>query len=273
MVKSIAVMNNDKILLGRIRDLARRAYENNYVTHTEFLSGSELYDVSSMCVANGMITGDSQIDGVNYVVYGGTSEAERSVMCFLPSYLDKETFLLQEESEAEVISCILIEPVNKKFADELTHRDFLGALMNMGIERNRIGDIRTDQTRGYVFVMKEVAPLICDELCRIKHTTVKCREVPVGECDIIPEYQELEGTVSSERLDAILALVYKLSRSKAQELVESESVFVDGKTAYSAGYDLKEGARVSVRGYGKFVYDGVQKSTRKGRLSVKIKKY
>ena len=266
-------MNNDKILLGRIRDLARRAYENNYVTHTEFLSGSELYDVKSMCVANSMITGENQIDGVDYCVYGGTSEAERSVMCFLPSYLDENGFLLQEESEPEVVCCILIEPVNRKFADELTHRDFLGALMNLGIERNRIGDIRTDQTKGYVFVMKEVAALICDELCRIKHTTVKCKVVPATECDIVPEYKEIEGTVSSERLDAILALVYKLSRSKAQELVESESVFIDGKTAYSAGYDLKVGARVSVRGFGKFVYDGVQKETRKGRLSVRIKKY
>lgn len=266
-------MNNDKILLGRIRDLARRAYENNYVTHTDFLSESELYDIKSMCVSNGMFTGENQIDGVDYCVYGGTSEAERSVMCFLPSYLDEEGFLLQEESENEVISCILIEPVNKKFADELTHRDFLGAIMNLGIERNRVGDIRTDQMRGYVFAMKEVSQLICDELCRIKHTTVKCKEVPASECDIIPSYTELEGTVSSERLDAVLALVYKLSRSKAQELVESESVFVDGKTAYSAGYDLKVGARVSVRGYGKFIYDGVQKSTRKGRLFVKIKKY
>ncbi|WP_029319977.1 YlmH family RNA-binding protein [Butyrivibrio sp. AE3004] len=266
-------MDNEKILLGRIKDLARRAYENNYITHTDFLSQSEIYDVKSMCVSSGLITGDNQIDGVDYCIYGGTSEPERAVMCFLPSYLDEEGLLLQEEADGDIINCILIEPANRKFADELTHRDFLGALMNMGIERNRIGDIRTDQTKGYVFVMKDVADLICNELCRIKHTTVKCRKVSVTECDIIPEFREVEGTVSSERLDAVLALVYRLSRSKAQELVESESVFVDGRTAYSAGYDLKPGARVSVRGYGKFVYDGVQKETRRGRLSVKIKRY
>ncbi|WP_026496444.1 YlmH family RNA-binding protein [Butyrivibrio sp. WCD3002] len=266
-------MDNERLLLGRIKDLARRAYENNYVTHTDFLSQSELYDVTSLCVSNGLITGENQIEGVDYCIYGGIEDPERAVICFLPSYLDSEAFLLQERSECDVVSCILIEPANRKFADELTHRDFLGSLMNLGIERNRIGDIRTDQTKGYVFVMKDVAALICDELCRIKHTTVKCKEVPVSECDIIPEFRILEGTVSSERLDAILALVYKLSRSKAQDLVESESVFVDGKTAHSGGYDLKEGSRVSVRGYGKFIYDGVQKATRKGRLSVKIKVY
>ncbi len=261
------------MLLGRIKDLARRANENNYITHTDFLSQSELFDVSSMCEREKLITGENQIDGVNYCIYGGVDEPERAVMCFLPEYLDKETFLLQEKTDGEIVSCILIEPVNRRFADELTHRDFLGSLMNLGIERNRIGDIRTSEARGFVFVMDEVSDLICDELVRIKHTTVKCRKVPVSECDILPKFKEIEGTVSSERLDAILAFVYKLSRSRAQELVESESVFVDGRTAYSSGYDLKTGARVSVRGHGKFIYDGIQKETRKGRLSVKVRLY
>ena len=266
-------MDNDKMLLGRIKDLARRANENNYITHTDFLSQSELFDVTSMCARDGLITGEKQIDGVSYSIYGGPEEPERAVMCFLPEYLDEETFLLQERADGAVVSCILIEPVNRRFADELTHRDFLGSLMNLGIERNRIGDIRTDQTRGFVFVMEEVAGLICDELCRIKHTTVKCRKVPVAECDIYPEFKEIEGTVSSERLDAILSFVYKLSRSKAQELVEAESVFIDGRTAHSPGYDLKTGARVSVRGFGKFIYEGIQRETKKGRFSVKAKIY
>lgn len=266
-------MENDKLLLGRIKDLARRANENNYITHTDFLSGSEQFDVFAMCARDGLITGEKQIDGVSYCVYGGVDEPERAVMCFLPEYLDEETFLLQERADGGIVSCILIEPVNKRFADELTHRDFLGSLMNLGIERNRIGDIRTDQTRGFVFVMDEVSELICEELCRIKHTTVKCRKVPVSECDIVPAFKEIEGTVSSERLDAILAFVYKLSRSKAQELVETESVFIDGRTAHSPGYGLRTGARVSVRGFGKFIYMGVVKETKKGRLSVKVKIY
>ena len=266
-------MDNDKMLLGRIKDLARRANENNYITHTDFLSGSEQFDVFSMCARDGLVTGENQIDGVSYGVYGGVDEPERAVICFLPEYLDEKNFLLQERSEGAIISCILVEPVNKRFADELSHRDFLGSLMNLGIERNRIGDIRTDQTKGFIFVMDEVADLICDELCRIKHTTVRCRKVPVTECDIVPEFKEIEGTVSSERLDAILAFVYKLSRSKAQELVQAESVFIDGRTAVSPGYDLRTGARVSVRGYGKFLYLGVQKETKKGRLSVKVNIY
>ncbi len=266
-------MENDKLLLGRIKDLARRADENNYITHTDFLSQSELSAVSELCVKEKLVTGENEIDGTAVVIYGGVEEPERAVMCFLPGYLDREEFLLQEKRDGSIVSCILMEPLNKRFADELSHRDFLGALMNLGIERNRIGDIRTDSTRGFVLVMEEVSDLICDELVRIKHTSVKCRKVPASDCDIVPKFQELEGTVSSERLDAILAFVCKVSRQKAQELVSSEAVFVDGKTAHSPGYDLKEGARVSVRGFGKFIYLGVQRQTQKGRLAVKVKKY
>jgi RNA-binding protein YlmH len=266
-------MENNKLLLGRIKDLARRADENNYVTHTDFLSLSELSEVRDMCAREGLITGEGQIDGVRYCIYGGIEDPDRSVICFLPSYIERQEFLVQERAEGSVVSCILIEPANRRFADELSHRDFLGALMNMGIERNRIGDIRTNQTVGYVFVMSEVADLICDELCRIKHTTVKCKRVPADECDIIPEFQEMEGTVSSERIDAVLAFVFRLSRGKAQDLIESESVFVDGRTITSPGTVLKEGQRVSVRGHGKFEYLGESKTTRKGRLSVKIRKY
>lgn len=266
-------MNEDKLLLGRIKDLARRSYEGNYVTNTDFLSASELYEVNALCAGEGLMTGRNQIEGVDFVIYGGPEEAERALICFLPSFMSEEEFLASEREQGDIISTILIEPVNRKFADELSHRDFLGALMNLGIERNRIGDIRSERTRGYVFVLKEVAGLICDELCRIKHTSVTCREVPVSDCDIVPEFCPVSGTVSSNRLDAILSLVYKLSRSKTAELVKSERVFVDGKPIVSPGYDLKDGERVSVRGFGKFEYKGESGVSRKGRLMVSIKKY
>ncbi|MCR5402611.1 MAG: RNA-binding protein [Butyrivibrio sp.] len=266
-------MDNDRLLLGRIRDLARRTSEQNYITHTDFLSRSELSEAMSACAANGLITGTDQIDFVTFVKYGGTPDSDRAMICFLPSYLDKESFLRQADEEGVILCCIRIEPVNKRFADELTHRDYLGALMNLGIERNRIGDILTDSSKAYIFVTTDVADLICDELIRIRHTTVKCTRVPPQSCDITPSFKEIEGTVSSERLDAILALVYKLSRGKAQELIESEAVSVDGKISFSGGYDLKAGSVVSVRGHGKFIYLGTEKSTRKGRLLVKIKLY
>ena len=267
---------DNTILTKRVKELSQKAYQGNFVTHTQFLAASEQ---AEFLEAAGKKAVDPQDEtrssgiyqGVPWILYGGWEEAERRVLCFLPDYLDRESFLLQEEAEPEVISCMEVRPVNRKFADELTHRDYLGALMNLGLERDRIGDILTDSGNAYVFVMKENAELICSELIRIRHTSVVCHPVPASSCTIRPEFEEREGSVSSERLDAILAMVYHLSRGKAQELVEQELVFVDGRTAFSGGYDLKPGSRVSVRGHGKFQYLGAGAQTRKGRFYAKVK--
>ena len=338
-------MNEKEILTKRVNELAQRAYQNGYVTHTQFLMAAEQTDfLETAGVPAGWKgtgadkSGDEKAEdggprassrelhgsyhGTEWVLYGGWEEAERKTLCFLPDYLDAESFLMGEQSEPQVVACMGVKAVNRRFAEELTHRDYLGALMNLGIERDRIGDIlvagrkqtdaadasygqmdRTDIRNGqingadtrksvtevknpadrggaknpqndamaYLFVMKENAELIASELIRIRHTSVTCREVPADACTIRPEYEEREGSVSSERLDAILAMVYHLSRGKAQELVEAEQVFVDGRTAYSGGYDLKPGSRVSVRGHGKFQYLGTGAQTKKGRYYAKVK--
>ena len=258
-------------LAGRIKDLAKRAYMNGFVTNTVFLSMSEQACFYQILASEGVLQNVHEYCGAEYVIYGGFDEAERAVVCFLPDYLDAETFLLSEKEEQNIISCIHITPLNNKFADELTHRDYLGALMNMGIERDQIGDIMAGEKEAYVFATPEIASMIEKELVRIKHTSVNCSIVNAGECDIRPRFQEISGSVASERCDAILALVYHLSRSEAQKLIENESVFIDGRTAYSGGYDLKPGARVSVRGHGKFIYDGQTGTSRKGRLFVKVR--
>lgn len=281
--------NKDReYLAGRIRELAHKAYQNDFLTHTNFLSVSEIADFHEILRRAGQNPTVRSYEGVPYVLYGGRvtnsvngadtaletpGDEERQVVCFLPSYLDEETFLLGEQAAPSVVSCIEIAPVNRRFADVLSHRDFLGSLMNLGIERDLIGDILTDETVAYVFVMKDIAEYICKELTRVKHTTVLCKEVLPAECTIVPQFEEVEGSVASERLDAILSMVYHLARGKSQELIEAEQVFVDGRTAYSGGYDLRAGARVSVRGHGKFIYLGAAHETRKGRLFVRVRVY
>ncbi len=260
-------------LAGRIRDLATRAYMNNFVTHTDFLSVSELATFHQILTSEGVPSSVHEYCGARFVIYGGFEDAERAMVCFLPEYMDEETFIMSEKSEQTVLSCICIKPLNAKFSDDLNHRDYLGSLMNLGIERDQIGDILTGTNQAYVFATPDIATMICKELIRIRHTSVKCEIVNASECEIRPEFEEISGSVASERTDAVLAFVYHLSRSEAQKLIESESVFIDGRTAYSGGYDLKEGARVSVRGHGKFIYLGVDNTTRKGRLFIKVKKF
>ncbi len=258
-------------LAGRLKDLANRAYQNGFTTNTVFLSMSEQAMFYQILASEGVSSNVHEYCGAKYVVYGGFDEAERAVICFLPDYLDEETFLMSEKEEQSIISCIHVTPVNNKFADDLNHRDYLGALMNMGIERDQIGDILAGEKEAYVFAIPEIAAMIEKELIRIRHTSVKCQIVNAKECDIRPQYKEVSGSVASERCDAILAFVYHLSRSEAQKLIESESVFINGRTAYSGGYDLKPGSRISVRGHGKFIYDGQTGTSRKGRLFVQVR--
>lgn len=254
----------DDFLKSRIRDLDRTAWERDVTKHTGFLTASEQSD---------LLAWEKELSHPERFFAGGWPEAERRMLIWPASYEEAATGGSSGSLAEELIALVKAEPVNVKFADALTHRDFLGALMNLGIERDQIGDILIRENTAYIFCAKALAGLILDELTRVKHTEIRTEAVPLSECDIRPELSEMKVNVASERLDAILSAVYKVSRSKAAEAIESEKVFVDGRTASGSGQKLKEGAKVSVRGLGKFIYDGIENESRKGRLFVKIRKY
>ena len=266
-------MDENNLLAGRIRDLSIKTYQNDYLTHTDFLSASDLALFYEILRKQGISGNTRTVNGVPFVVYGGRQDADRNVVCFLPSYQSEADFLRFEPETGSVIQLVHVLPRNRKFADVLTHRDYLGALMNLGIVRDKIGDILVGEEEAYIFVLNEIAELVSKELLQVKHTTVQCEIVNPVACTLEPKFEEVTGSVASERLDAVLAMVYHLSRTKAQELISAEQVFVGGQTMLSAGYLLKPGDRVSVRGHGKFIYTGAGPLTRKGRVFAKVRVY
>lgn len=196
-------------------------------------------------------------------LFGGYNNAERCVAGFG-----------EEVNEYEFpIVCIKIEPAQQKFADNLTHRDFLGSLMNLGINRNTLGDIKIKDNVGYLFCLETISQYILDSVTRIKHTTVKCElidELP----DFINELPEPEEIiVSSLRADAIVAAIYKLSRNQSTQLFNQERVFINSKVAYKESLMLKEGDIVSVRGFGKFIFEDTVRKTKKERNIVSVRIY
>ena len=250
-------MNKEELLLQkRLAELSRIAYTREIVTFSEFLNLNEL---------NILHTTPKDMLLSHYKTYGGYGLSERQMAAFLPDalYYDYQY----------PIQIIEISLVNRKFAEELSHRDYLGAVMNLGIERCKLGDILIEDGKAILFAKEELAGYIMEHLTRIRHTTVKTSILSAFEDSYEPRYEELKGTVASVRLDTVLSLAYPLSRSKITGLIEGARVFVNGKLVTSNGYRLKEGDILSVRKMGRIGYNGILSETKKGRYMVSIRKY
>ena len=171
------------------------------------------------------------------------------------------------------IAVIKAEPASPKYADKLTHRDFLGSILNLGIEREVLGDIVIIDNVGYIFALESIAPYITENLTRVKHTDMHLEivtELPEGEL-----FKTESRTVQAvgERLDAIVAKVFSLSRDDAQSLFKKRLVFASGRQIESTSYIPKENEVISVRGHGRFIYRGFQSNTRKGKMNIKVDVY
>ncbi len=258
---------------GRIRELYLRSQQNDYLTHTGFLSLSEQAELADSIRYLGQKE-DIRIRESEYLLYGGFKDAERCIACFLPSYITKDSFLTgQESGENGLLSCLVIRPVNARFSDELTHRDYLGAIMNLGMERDVIGDIICSAEYAAVSVLAGIAGVIEKELVRVRHTTVICERINFNECGISPQFREIHINIASERTDAILGEVYHLSRAGSQELIRTGMVSVNGREVTDPGHTLKDKDRVSVRSKGKFIYAGREGTTKKGRITALVTIY
>lgn len=250
-------MDGDKLFKARIKELAEASYRQNRYTFSHFLGAAELtmfYDMAP------------SLSFVDHDTFGGNPCCERQMVRF-----GSERTLGYEEPFP--ISVLCIEPLMAKFAEELGHRDYLGAIMNLGIERDVLGDILIRDKRAYVFCMDSIAGYIRENLEKIRHTNVKVF-MTEGRIEALePKLEETEVLVASLRFDAVVAAVCRLSRSGAQELFRDKKVILQGRICENNSTVLKEEDVFSVRGYGKFIYKGCGKQTRKGKIYAKLEMY
>ena len=243
----------------RITELAERAYRSSQYFFTDFLTEAEQVLLLGL---------SDDFAPAGFALFGGHEEAERQMARFG----SPETFGYEEPFP---IACVRIEPLQKKFADAFTHRDYLGAILNLGLERRVIGDILVDQENadGYVLCEERIAPFLCEQLEQVKHTRVRCvlcGQVPER---LRPRRERVEVQVASERLDAIAAQLCHLSRGESQALFREKKVFVNGRAVEDAAFQPKAGDLLSIRGFGKLRYLGTERVTRKGKCSVALEKY
>ncbi len=241
---------DEKNLIHRARELSDRAYSQGVYTRTSFLTQSEAALLSELYPCP--------------FFEGGYPEAERRVAVFG----SEEEFGYPWESDLVILK---ICPKMQKFADTLTHRDFLGAILNLGVTREKIGDILIFENVGYLFTFQQMAPYFVENLIKVKHTAVEtsfCESLPLGAG---VQFLEKEVVGASDRLDAIISAVWNLSRSEGKKLVESEAVSIGGKIVSDPARKALPGERVSVKGYGRFYFDGEKNKTQKGRSRMTVR--
>lgn len=244
-------------LKKRLLELAEKSYRNNQYLFTNFLNLAEM---------NAFYEIEKEISYVPYTIFGGAENCERVMIRFG----SEELFGYEEPFP---ICCIQAEPLMEKFADQFTHRDFLGAIMNLGIEREIVGDIAVKGKKAYIFCTEKIAPYIAENLVQVKHTSMNCtimEEIP----EILkPVLEKREVTAASERIDAVLGKLCNLSRSQSVLAFREKKVFVGGKQCENNSYQLKTGDVVTYRGFGKFVYEGKKYETKKGKVCVEVSAY
>ncbi len=247
-------MDELTLIKNRFKDLASRSYERGMYTFSEFLTMAEQSELRKMKIP------------VNTDLYGGYENAERCIAVFG----NEDDFGYECSYPMKIIK---IEPLQMKFADKLTHRDFLGSLMGLGLRREMLGDIIINENVAFLICLDSVADFIINQLDKVKHTSVKCSESDYIPADVLPELKYEELIVSSERLDVMISAVYNLSRNESQKRIESETVFCNSLVTVNSSFVPKNGTLISVRGLGRFIFDGVLRQTKKGRNVISVRIY
>lgn len=246
-------MNEDeKEWRNRFSELARRAYERGRYAFTDFLSFAEIQYLHAA---------EKEVGYAGITLWGGFDGAERQVARFGSCDYEEEF----------PVAVLKISPLHVKFAENLTHRDYLGALVNLGIERSTLGDIRATENGAYLYCLERIAPFIEENLKRVRHTDVSCERTE-GEGFEAKEKSSELLFVSSLRADCAVAAVFHLSRTDAAAYFEAERVFINGRSCTRASRELEAGDAVTVRSKGRFVFAEIVGETKKGRLRCRIEK-
>ncbi|NLM83085.1 MAG: hypothetical protein GX189_00030 [Clostridiales bacterium] len=249
-------MTDEELLKKRLAELASRAAGQGRYTFSEFLTPAEQSALLGMGLKS----------NAPFRLEGGYPDAERRVAVF------GSEELCGYEAQPP-IACVHIRPRGAKFDKPVGHRDVLGALMGLGIRRGVLGDIVLRDGGAYVFCLEAIALFLAETLAEVGRVPVAAEVL-----EALPELEAAEPeeicvNVASERLDALVAAVWRLSRAESQELFYRQKVFVNGRAAENPSAAPQVGDIVSVRGFGRFLYRGVSGLSRKGRLFVTVGVY
>lgn len=201
---------------------------------------------------------------VNYIFFGGYEGAERQILGISPYEIEEKDF---------EIGAIRIE-VKTGIGKALTHRDYLGAILGLGIERDMIGDIIPTTDGAYVILTASMISYIRSQLVSIgRYHKIDVTEIELNQLEIDePKFKEINTTVSALRMDTVLAAAFGLSRTECAKLIQGDKARCNGMTVTTSD-TLKEGDIIALRGHGKAKLKSINGQTKKERLHITIEKY
>ena len=242
---------DEKLLLAQAEDKARQRDNKNILTHTGFLSMAEQAALER-----------AHPDGM---FFGGYADAERCMLVFLPDWL--------EEVPEDGPICVLRVSLPKG-SPKLTHRDYLGSLLALGVERSVAGDILVHPDGADLLIASDMADFLLQNYVQAGRAALSCEIRPLS--DLRPAAYEVKtcrDTVASLRLDSVLASMFSSSRGHAQEAIRQGLVAVNNRIVLKPDHFLQEGDKVSLRGKGKAVLIRVGGKSRKDRDCIEFERY
>ena len=255
-IDKIAANPEDRVLLAKLWDKISAGIRRNIPANTCFLSPREQEMAR-------YLFGD--VPGLQ--LFGGYGDAERKMTVYLPEYLDEDS-LYDEESPIVCLRAAFFEN------DDLSHRDFLGALMGAGIARETVGDICVGKGCCDFFVTAEIAPYVEQNFLSAGRTKLHISRIPLRDARIPePEVKEIKDTVASLRLDSILSSGFRIGRSLAAQYIHAGKAAIDGLPCEKPDKPVSEGMKISVRGLGKIKIASINGKTKKDRISITIHRY
>ncbi len=259
-------MTDRENLISHVLDLKEKSATESVITASGFLSLEEQSRIIKTEKVNNKY--------VDTFYYGGYDEAERKTAIFIPVFYSVDSdalteFLLENDSNPlQVLS------VKKDRFSELTHRDYLGALMGLGIKREVIGDIIINGDDCYIICLKSIAKFIIQNLNQAGRGQLTVTEGSFDDLKLKKSKTEtVFVSVASLRLDCLVASAFKLSRNNAVSAINQGVVYVNSEQILKPDYALNEGDKLVLRGKGKVIIDEIIRENKKGRLHLNLKRY
>lgn len=259
----------DKLLISKIEDKVRLCSENSMITNSDFL---DMRQRSVVSYARFPFT------DVKIVFYGAFEDAERTAAVMLPDYIEADT---AEELFAHFDACpeddplAVIEVKKDKFSSALSHRDYLGALMGLGIRREMTGDIIVSENGCKIAVLSKIAPFILENLSKAGRGTLTAEIVSASDARQGTKAAGIPDsfTVSSMRLDSVVKNAFKLSRGDAAEAIESGVVYVNDLECTKPDKKISSGDKIVFRRKGRIIVKDCSSVSKKGRIIVEILRF